>query len=113
MGKPSGARLRAKARTDWVRGLSLPLRLRGRPTTRPFTPCPATVTFSRSRSAEHLPRFISSAAVAIVQPASLSATPIVFVHTSSPISLPPPEIGRAHVWTPVTNAHLVCRLLLE
>src|SRR3546814_5919515 len=25
----------------------------------------------------------------------------------------PPEIGRAHVRTPVTNAHLVCRLLLE
>src|SRR3546814_5167478 len=24
-----------------------------------------------------------------------------------------PEIGRAHVGTPVTNAHLVCRLLLE
>src|SRR3546814_6091905 len=23
------------------------------------------------------------------------------------------EIGRAHVWTPVTNAHLVCRLTLE
>src|SRR3546814_9574251 len=23
------------------------------------------------------------------------------------------EIGRAHVWTPVTTAHLVCRLLLE
>src|SRR3546814_10152407 len=23
------------------------------------------------------------------------------------------EIGRAHVWNPVTNAHLVCRLLLE
>src|SRR3546814_4589960 len=23
-----------------------------------------------------------------------------------------PQIGRAHVWTPVTNAHLVCRLLL-
>src|SRR3546814_6251135 len=22
------------------------------------------------------------------------------------------QIGRAHVWTPVTNAHLVCRLLL-
>src|SRR3546814_13279515 len=54
---------------------------------------PATVTFSRSRSAENLPRFISSAAVAIVQPASHSATPIVFVPTSSPISLPPP--GRA------------------
>src|SRR3546814_8704362 len=25
----------------------------------------------------------------------------------------PDEIGRAHVRTPVTNAHLVCRLLLE
>src|SRR3546814_4520466 len=24
-----------------------------------------------------------------------------------------PEIGRAHVCTPVTNSHLVCRLLLE
>src|SRR3546814_2177076 len=24
-----------------------------------------------------------------------------------------PEIGRAHVGTPVNNAHLVCRLLLE
>src|SRR3546814_3158174 len=23
------------------------------------------------------------------------------------------EIGRAHVWTPVTNAHLVCRSLLD
>src|SRR3546814_7485060 len=23
------------------------------------------------------------------------------------------QIGRAHVFTPVTNAHLVCRLLLE
>src|SRR3546814_8056281 len=23
------------------------------------------------------------------------------------------QIGRAHVWTPVTNAHIVCRLLLE
>src|SRR3546814_3626732 len=26
---------------------------------------------------------------------------------------PMTEIGRAHVCTPVTNAHLVCRLLLE
>src|SRR3546814_10948188 len=23
------------------------------------------------------------------------------------------QIGRAHVWTPVTNAHIVCRLLLD
>src|SRR3546814_8861171 len=27
--------------------------------------------------------------------------------------LPEIQIGRAHVCTPVTNAHLVCRLLLE
>src|SRR3546814_9927456 len=27
--------------------------------------------------------------------------------------LPLTQIGRAQVWTPVTNAHLVCRLLLE
>src|SRR3546814_3253594 len=26
---------------------------------------------------------------------------------------PPRASGRAHVWTPVTNAHLVCRYLLE
>src|SRR3546814_2818055 len=29
------------------------------------------------------------------------------------VGCPPGEIGRAHVCTPVTNAHLVCRLLLE
>src|SRR3546814_10411112 len=28
-------------------------------------------------------------------------------------SRPPTQIGRAHVCTPVTNAHLVCRLLLD
>src|SRR3546814_5675623 len=32
---------------------------------------------------------------------------------SPPIEYPVPEIGRAHVSTPVTNANLVCRLLLE
>src|SRR3546814_1069340 len=29
------------------------------------------------------------------------------------LQLSPAQIGRAHVCTPVTNAHLVCRLLLE
>src|SRR3546814_7700651 len=40
---------------------------------------------------------------------SSSTTPIAAAE-------PPPmplKIGRAHVCTPVTNAHLVCRLLLE
>src|SRR3546814_9226343 len=32
---------------------------------------------------------------------------------STPILPRSAEIGRAHVCTPVTNAHLVCRLLLE
>src|SRR3546814_10739572 len=37
-----------------------------------------------------------------VEPASLTTLISAYV-----------EIGRAHVLTPVTNAHLVCRLLLE
>src|SRR6476661_1365372 len=37
-GNSSGARLRAKARVDCVRGESLPSMLSGKPTTRPFTP---------------------------------------------------------------------------
>src|SRR3546814_9986544 len=32
---------------------------------------------------------------------------------STPLPTQRDEIGRAHVRTPVTNAHLVCRLLLE
>src|SRR3546814_5742831 len=32
---------------------------------------------------------------------------------SSPPQACSAQIGRAHVWTPVTKAHLVCRLLLE
>src|SRR3546814_7172921 len=33
--------------------------------------------------------------------------------TAKPVFEEGREIGRAHVCTPVTNAHLVCRLLLE
>src|SRR3546814_3439928 len=32
---------------------------------------------------------------------------------AEPAATTQPEIGRAHVCTPVTNAHLVCRPLLE
>src|SRR3546814_3827256 len=35
------------------------------------------------------------------------------VQSCSPCVAKKKEIGRAHVRTPVTNAHLVCRLLLE
>src|SRR3546814_10154883 len=34
-------------------------------------------------------------------------------HVETQWSLMPTKIGRAHVCTPVTNAHLVCRLPLE
>src|SRR3546814_2349345 len=43
---------------------------------------------------------------------SHSSFPSLFRRPASD-SMPPMEIGRAHVCTPVTNAHLVCRLLLE
>src|SRR3546814_6134850 len=44
----------------------------------------------------------------------LGASAIVMCH-NHPSGDPSPskEIGRAHVWTPVTNAHIVCSLLLE
>src|SRR3546814_7022879 len=35
------------------------------------------------------------------------------VNSSGAVSPEIREIGRAHVWTPVTNAPLLCRLLLE
>src|SRR3546814_7036455 len=38
---------------------------------------------------------------------------VVGLHMIGPDAPEILQIGRAHVWTPVTNAHLVCRLLLE
>src|SRR3546814_9678728 len=38
---------------------------------------------------------------------------VVVVRKRAPIEVKADQIGRAHVCTPVTNAHLVCRLLLE
>src|SRR3546814_4026198 len=43
-------------------------------------------------------------------PDRLSLIAVSKIPTSSVVIY---EIGRAHVCTPVTNAHLVCRLLLE
>src|SRR3546814_19266893 len=45
-GRASGARLRAKARVLWVRGLSLPSMLSGRPTIRPTMDCAANRLFN-------------------------------------------------------------------
>src|SRR3546814_2084167 len=42
-----------------------------------------------------------------------AATDQTIIHvTDNGVQCPLDQIGRAHVWTPVTNAHLVCRLLL-
>src|SRR3546814_10259383 len=41
------------------------------------------------------------------------ATTSTTTSTSTTSTTTPVEIGRAHVCTPVTNAHLVCRLMLE
>ena len=61
IGRPSGARLRAKARTDWVRGLSLPSRLSGRPTTSPAMLSRSMKAVSAARSAVNLVRRMVSA----------------------------------------------------
>src|SRR3546814_1909822 len=45
--------------------------------------------------------------------ASLLQPLVGMVTDRRPMPYSLPEIGRAHVRTPVTNAHLVCRLLLE
>src|SRR3546814_4360475 len=55
------------------------------------------------------------------KPEALGALAFEALHTPQagprfrtyPIPAVTREIGRAHVRTPVTNAHLVCRLLLE
>src|SRR3546814_8328172 len=44
---------------------------------------------------------------------ALEAIEALAQHADDHLFLARIEIGRAHVWTPVTNAHLVCRLLLE
>src|SRR3546814_1572802 len=43
---------------------------------------------------------------------SRHAFPHQFDGPTGPVLKSPEEIGRAPVWTPVPNAHLVCRLLL-
>src|SRR3546814_3187557 len=62
-------------------------------------------------------------AVVMAQAARLVGPPVAVVAIGIPgfprvlgalaVGGRPGEIGRAHVRTPVTNAHLVCRLLLE
>ena len=96
IGRERGARFLAKARTDCVRGLSLPSMLSGSPTTSPAISCWLTRFFSRWRSAVNLPRWSVSCGLAKLQRESQVASPIVLVPTSSPSSRPPgdPSVPR-------------------
>src|SRR3546814_7237327 len=45
--------------------------------------------------------------------AGLHPDRVIYVEAGTATNVLLAQIGRAHVCTPVTNAHLVCRLLLE
>src|SRR5205823_9187592 len=79
IGKASGARLRAKARTDCVLGLSLPSIFNGNPMTRPIIFSREMKLSSTFRSFVNLVRRIVSTGPAKCQPASQSARPMVLV----------------------------------
>src|SRR3546814_10545018 len=74
--------------------------MRRRPprSTRTDTLFPYTTLF-RSTAMVGWPKAVFSTTLAVLRPTPGKASSA--------------EIGRAHVCTPVTNAHLVCRLLLE
>src|SRR3546814_10297266 len=96
-----------------MRTTSIPARAETRPMPAPIMPAPSTPTFLTSSlgtpAGRRAPR---SAAVLLMK-----VVRIIFRATGSVSSfakyLDSIEIGRAHVCTPVTNAHLVCRILLE
>src|SRR3546814_6070930 len=73
-----------------------------------YTPAglPGTIAIARW---PHVARLVKdmTVATAIVAPGVAPVLAIV----AAVFSQVPPEIGRAHARTPVTNAHLVCRLL--
>src|SRR3546814_2362535 len=70
-----------------------------------------TVTSAESPAISDLMGFPSIAIRTGTRCVTLTQFPVAFWAGSTENSAP--EIGRAHVCTPVTNAQLVCRLLLE
>src|SRR3546814_10313253 len=69
-------------------------------------PRPAAITRERPAASETLPARPTARMTRLVPPRPSQAARICATHALW-------EIGRAHVWTPVTNAQLVCRLLLD
>src|SRR3546814_4416474 len=90
----------------------LPLRPRPRPPRRRGTgiATTATTTSPRRRGAPPTDRPMAPPAAAPTDPPTPAAPTD---RPMAPRAAPTAKIGRAHVCTPVTNAHLVCRLLLE
>src|SRR3546814_6967982 len=71
----------------------------------------------RERAAQRSDNSIESLATFSVAGYGVHSSKIIAMSESSVfwicIDTSGDKIGRANVWTPVTNAHLVCRLLLE
>jgi len=89
IGNPRSSILRAKARLDWLRGLSLPSMLMGSPITIPAVGRVASAACNLALSLANLLRTISSAGEAKLHPASQKAVPIVLLPISRPIRTPP------------------------
>src|SRR3546814_4854754 len=56
---------------------------------------------------------VRAAIAATAYPCSMIVSVNLVIRALPPASAAPVEIGRANVCTPVTNAHLVCRILHE
>src|SRR3546814_1590903 len=87
------------------------------PYTTLFRSCPTHALYKMHRNIVSAPRWKgflrpggSPFGVNRPQPATIAVSHPRFIPFLSALWL---QIGRAHVCTPVTNAHLVCRLLLE
>src|SRR3546814_10672413 len=86
--------------SGWPAGSSASICASSRPYPSVASPMPSIFTISESASVPSV-RHVRTPAHAPARPSS--TLPDAYAC----------EIGRAHVGTPVTNAHLVCRLLLE
>src|SRR3546814_987380 len=73
----------------------------------------APVSTCAGVSAEAMGRTLNVRALRLVSPAFTAGSRSCIATSERSHDNPDRQIGRAHVRTPVTNAHLVCRLPLE
>src|SRR3546814_13037004 len=74
---------------------------------------PYLLNFMRHYSLKRLLEQQASAPSAVLRDAMLAATSAMRDRNAIDAYEPLDQIGRAHVCTPVTNAHILCRLLHE